>query len=183
MGGLEAASGLRRGERAEPQVWSEGRTFPGEFNILPEAVAADQARREKAQGTIWTDGSRLGDGSVGVACSWQTEGGWRSRRFFLGSNKEVFDAELYAIYQTMGTLEAKGQTGRWYTVFSDSQAAIRRAVHDGLGPGQQWARATIEAATRIMVHNNRIWVCWVPARRGIQGNETADRTAKEATGG
>ena len=70
----------------------------------------------------------------GAACSWQTEGGWRSRRFFLGNNKEDFDAELYAIYQAIRALEARGQTGRRYTAFSDSQAAIRRAMHDGLGP-------------------------------------------------
>ena len=83
----------------------------------------------------------------------------------------------------MRTLEARGQTGRSYTVFSDSQAAIRRAMHDGQGPGQQWEGAIIEFATRAMARNNHIWICWAPAHRGIPGNEVADSAAKEAAGG
>ena len=80
-----------------------------------------------------------------------------------------------------GGVEAKGQSGRRYTIFSDSQAAIRRALHDGLGPGQQ--RAITEVASRVMTNNNHIWICWVPAHRGAQGNEMADEMAKEAAGG
>ena len=59
------------------------------------------------------------------------------KAFFLGSNKEVFDAELSAIYQAVGVLEARGQSGRRYITFSDSQAAIRRALTDSLGLDQQ----------------------------------------------
>ena len=66
----------------------------------------------------------------------------------------------------MRTLKARGQTGRRHTVFSDSQATRRRAQHDELGPGQQWARAIIEVAICVMARNNHIWVCWVPAHRG-----------------
>ena len=64
---LRAASGIRPGEVAEPQVWSEGRESPGKYNILPDAVAFEQARNERAQGIIWTDGSRPDDGRVGAA--------------------------------------------------------------------------------------------------------------------
>ena len=93
---LRAASGVRPGEEVESQVWSQGREFPGKFSIPPDTVTLEQARSEKARGTIGTDGSRLDDGRVGAACSWQTRGGWTRKRFFLGSNKEVFDAKLPA---------------------------------------------------------------------------------------
>lgn len=56
---LRAASGVRPGEAVEPQVWSRGREFRGKYNILPGAVAVEQARSERAKGTIWTDGPRL----------------------------------------------------------------------------------------------------------------------------
>ena len=59
-------------------------------------------------------------------------------------------------------------------IFSDSQAAIRRALNDSLGPGQQWTRAIIEVAGRAMARNNHIWIGWVSAHKGVQGNEMID---------
>ena len=42
--------------------------------------------------TIWTDGSRLECGKMGAACIWKTTGEWAGLYFYLGDNKEVFDA-------------------------------------------------------------------------------------------
>ena len=47
-------------------------------------------------------------------------------RLYLGSNKEVFDAETFAIYQALKILDQQQATGQRYTIFSDSQAAIQR---------------------------------------------------------
>lgn len=45
--------------------------------------------------TVWTDGSYQEDGRVGAAAvSWE-----EARRYHPGLNKEVFDAELCALYQ------------------------------------------------------------------------------------
>ena len=74
---------------------------------------------------------------VGVACAWQTGEGCSGRRFHLGDNKEVFDAEVFAIYQALKIFEEIRQSGEKYTMFSDCQQAIRRARLDALGPGQQ----------------------------------------------
>ena len=57
----------------------------------------ETARNWRMQGTIWTDGSRLDSGKVGAACVWKTREGWTGKRFHLGDNKEVFDAEVFAI--------------------------------------------------------------------------------------
>ena len=55
---------------------------------------------------------------------------------FLGTNKEVFDAEVYAIREAARLLDKRGEVGQSYTVFSDSQAAIYRVLHEGCGPAQ-----------------------------------------------
>ena len=36
--------------------------------------------------------------TVGAAYVWSTPGGWTGRRYHLGTNKEVLDAETFAIY-------------------------------------------------------------------------------------
>ena len=38
--------------------------------------------------------------------------GWTGRRFHLGNNKEVFDAEVYAIYQALSIMGRCQETGR-----------------------------------------------------------------------
>ena len=41
-----------------------------------------------------------------------------------GSNKEVFDTRVYAVYRALGILDQCQDTGRTYTLFVDSTAAI-----------------------------------------------------------
>ena len=180
---LRAAAGTRTGETVEPQVWEECRTFPGGFTIDDKGPAKETAQNWRRTGPIWTDGSRMDSGAVGAACAWQTEEGWTGRRFHLGTNKEVFDAEVYAIYQALRTFEERQETGKKYTVFSDCQPAIRRALSDAIGPCQQWARAIIDLATRLIGRRNEVLILWVPAHVGVGGNEVADRMVKEAAAG
>ena len=84
----------------EPQVRSEGKAFPGGVTIQErEQALAVASGQWDNRNTIWTDGSRLDSGDVGAACAWFNNGEWVGRGFCLGSNKEVFDAETFAIYQ------------------------------------------------------------------------------------
>ena len=48
------------------------------------------------------------------------EGRWRGSGAFLGTNKEVFDAEDFAILQAVKLINARGECGGSYTIFSDS---------------------------------------------------------------
>ena len=183
---LCAASGTRPRETVEPQEWSQGRTFPGACFIGGESEALYTAQNwiEAGHDTIWTDGSKLNSGRAGAACAWQTvQERWTGRRFYLGDNKEVFDAEVFAILQTLRVFDERGQAGKEYTVFSDCQPAVQRARLDQLGPGQCWARAIIEVASRLAARGNSIDICWTPAHRGVGGNDIADGMAREAAGG
>ena len=55
--------------------------------------------------------------------------GWTERRYHLGNNKEVFGAEVYAIYQALCLFDARSESNNAYPVFSDL------AQTDRAGPG------------------------------------------------
>ena len=132
--------------------------------------------------TVWTDGSRPDSGDMGAACASSSAGEWVGQVFYLGHNKEVFDAETFAIYQALRILDRQQATGQQYTIFSDSQAAIQRIRTDMLGSDQQWARAAMEVHARLTARGNEVTIRWVPAHSGVMGNEMADGFAREAAG-
>ena len=67
----------------------------------------------------------------GVLCLGHVGG----RCYYLGTNKEVFDAETFAIYQALRALDQRQESKHRYTVFVDSASALDRVRSDALGPG------------------------------------------------
>ena len=112
--------------------------------------------------------------------AFKEEGTWKRRGVYLGRNKEVFDAEAYAIHLAMRTLDERNERDRRHTVFSDPQAAVSRVQHDRTGPGQALAILAIETAEAITSRGNSITIRWTPSHAGIEGNEQADGMAKRA---
>ena len=89
----------RRGGLAEKQEWEEGKKFGGRIVVEKKEEALRTAKEWDRPDTVWMDGSRQEDGAVGAACVWRSpEGGWTRRRFQLVKNKEVFDAEIFAVW-------------------------------------------------------------------------------------
>ena len=109
---------------------------------------------------------------------------WVERqRFHLGNNREVFEAEVFAIYQALGTFEAGQETSRRYRIFSNCRPAVRRVMADALGATQHCARACIEVGSRFVAAGSEIGISWVPAHSEVEGNEIADDIAKKAAEG
>ena len=77
------------------------------------------------------------------------DAGWTGRRFHPGKNKEVFDAELYALYQAAKIMDERREEGQDYTIQTDSTAALERAASDRMGPGQRFAVAIMEINDRL----------------------------------
>jgi ribonuclease HI len=132
---------------------------------------------------IWTDGSRDQHGNVGAAIVWQEHNEWTGLKYRLGRNKEVFDAELYAILRTTvmardEASELKSDEIKRVIIFTDSQTALSRIQHNGSGLGQTWALAIIRNSIEIHSRNIQLEFRWVPGHAGIAGNETADQYAK-----
>ena len=118
-----------------------------------------------------------------AAVVFKERGAWKERGIYLVRNKEVFDAEIHAVYQAMRTLDNRDESGQRYTIFSDSQAAISRIQHDRTGPGQAQALLIIEVASTIADRDNHITIRWTPSHAGVEGNERADRRARGAAEG
>jgi len=134
----------------------------------------------------WTDGSRSDDGRVRAAVVCKHGNEWRPRPSFLGTRRmEVFDAELWAIglaldvaIENRQTLQVHGV--KTVAVFSDSQAAIRRAAQVEPGPGQPLARRINRRARSLLAHGIATEIHCVPGRSRITGNAEADRQANLA---
>ena len=180
MARIRRICGLGRGETAEVQIWEEFREMRASVIVEEKEEALRTAKEWTDQeNSIWTDGSRLENGAVGAAVAFKEEGVWKGKGFYLGKNKEVFDAETYAIYQAMRTLDDRGDRGRRYT-FSNSQAAVSRIQHDRTGPGQALAILAIEAAEAITGRDNSITIRWTPSHARVEGNELADDMARRS---
>ena len=103
------------------------------------------------------------------------------RPYYLGKNKEVYDAEVYAIYRALKAIDQWEGSGHQYTIFSDSASAVDRTRSDSMGPRQRFALAIYEAGGRIASRNNTVTSRWTPAHQGV--NEAADTWAKSAAEG
>ena len=126
------------------------------------------------------DGSRLENGAIGAAIAFKADGSWTKEGSYLGNNKEVFDAEVWAICRALETLNSRNEENTSYTVFSDAQAAISRVLHDQVGPGQTLAIRAITTATSILERGNTIALRWTPSHMSAEGNEQADEEARRA---
>ena len=77
-------------------------------------------------------------------------------------------------------MDQRQESGRRYTIFVGSTAAIERIRSGSIGPDQRYAVAAIEVCTRLRLRDNKVVIRWVPAHQGVLGNEKADEYAKAA---
>ena len=179
---LKEAARAGKGGSAEKQeldVWRQD--SGGEEGRGPQDGERVGPAGYKTDGRLPT-GER-GGGAACVRRSPEGEGGWTGRRFQLGTNKEVFDAEVLAIWQALRVLEQRKESGRSYTIFVDSASAIAKARDDTQGPGQRFGVAAIEVGSRLTAARNEVTIRWVPAHAEAKGNEVADQYAKDAATG
>ena len=95
---IDPADGIEPVENLGPAA-----PFPGEIVIEKKEKAIKQAKKYQVGTVVWTDGSKLDTGNVGAAVTWRDKNldKRKERGVFLGKNKEIIDAELWAIVMAL----------------------------------------------------------------------------------
>jgi len=107
---------------------------------------------------------------------------WNNRRVHLGRQKEAFDAEIYAMSAAVKIADeiCWEKKVRRVTIFTDSQATLRRIQSDEPGPGQVLALRTMNWESELTDENIQVEYQCVPAHKGVEGNEEADLQVTKA---
>lgn len=92
--------------------------FKSDVIIKCKKKAIEEARQDNPGLVFWTDGSKLDQGKLAAK--------WKEESIFLGENKEILDAELWAISEALD-IEKKIANPRKtpVTILSDSPKALR----------------------------------------------------------
>lgn len=184
----------------EPQVplLREDGEFVTTIPVIP-ADDPDQAcviiermlrqRTEAGRCMFFSDGSRDETGRVGSAIvhdrgRFQNQRRFKGRRWYMGRNKEVYDAECFAATRALkGAIHQVTNNPGLYTgitIGMDAQAAMGRLRHTRNGKGQVWAMAWHRMVKELNAAEVPVEMIWTPAHIGVEGNEAADKHAKLA---
>lgn len=118
---------------------------------------------------IYTDGSKTNKHTgIGIL----TEDSEISIR--IEDGQSIYNTEFHAINTAIKIANTKNMDT---IIFTDSQSSVKSI-------NKYNPKNKIIENIQLMVHgtNNKIILCWIPSHIGIQGNENADRFAKEAEG-
>jgi ribonuclease HI len=181
------ATNLQVREQIPPFVmapWSNG---PG-THIAP---SDDEARSEhdainatQDAACIYTDGSSTG-GHIGCAAVWPNKRQTESAYMGTADMSTVYAAELQGINMALDMVHTSitaGNSHKKITVFADNQAAIRSLTRAEGRSGAYIVKQILGKVKQLRDEGTKVNVRWIPAHEGIDGNEAADRAAKEATG-
>jgi len=128
---------------------------------------------------IYTDGSKI-QTNVGAGIAYMSGRNSGEKSWNLGNSLEVFDAELFAIFQALKwtqSFDLRKTKDIW--IFSDSQAAIQRLQNPKSGPGQHLMIKCHSHMHMLKSQGFTTHIHWIPSHKNIIGNEKADTAAQK----
>lgn len=134
-----AVEEARAFDRSTNSIWTDGSSLVSQG--MGGAVAwYEEVQEEPARLRLHRRGVvGLGTRRVGTFRTYRgrNRSGWRSVGFGMSIGHEAHDAELTAITYGLLLLSRRRERGQDFTLFTDSQAAMRRMANDAPGPGQE----------------------------------------------
>ncbi|PWI64598.1 hypothetical protein PCL_09492 [Purpureocillium lilacinum] len=167
-----------------PPWWQGPQTYIEETAAEAREKHLALLRQEKAALHIYTDGSGI-NGQIGAAAVCPTIQQTRSSYMGTEDVSTVYAGELQGISIALDIAQrdrADGFRRNKVIIYTDNQAAIRSSAKPKGKSGAYLLKKIVSQAATLQEHNLPIEIRWVPAHTGVQGNEDADRAAKEATG-
>lgn len=127
---------------------------------------------------IFTDGSRLEDGSVGCALVRYENGTEKyHRKFKLARCCSIFQAEALAVYESLQLIKKRTNLKN-VTVYSDSQSVLKALMN--VDTVNELILKSLKLYWELQTEGRQIKFNWIKAHVGHTGNERADVLAKEA---
>ena len=133
-------------------------------------------RRYRNFTAFYTDGSKSSDGVGSAAIS-----DLLPCIASLPVEASIFTAELHAIQMVVDSIDRLGAQSRQqknYVIFTDSKSSLEALHNQNNHPV---IRYIMHKLGLLKQRGYCIELCWVPSHVNIEGNEKADRSAKEAS--
>ena len=138
--------------------------------VKSKFLAHDNCKHGKDK-KIYTDGSKSRDG---VGCAVVCEGESYIKK--LPDSSSVFSAEATAVIEALQLANKKKFKSS--VIYSDSRSVLEalkkyNPLHPLIQKAQEWL-------FHLSVRRKVVKFCWIPGHIGLEGNELADREAKDA---
>ena len=168
-------SSLGPWERPKPVVCMELAVHIKASTSSEEYMQSFLRHKHSSDVELYTDGSKsaLGVGA-GVAVV-STENRTMQIRRKLHNSASIFTAELYAIKTALISIKTSRNVS--CVVYTDSRSAVQAIK------GHSTSKLVLDIEEVLLILYRRgiqVVFCWVPSHVGIEGNELADKAAKDA---